>query len=56
MKPDWLLLLAREWIDDVTLCFAISSGENGDTNARIVQPRKPTDDWIVDFLTNRRCR
>ena len=56
MEPDWLLLLAREWIDDVTFCFAITSGENGDTNARIVQPRKPTDDWIVDFLTNRRCR
>jgi general stress protein 26 len=56
MEPERLLLLAHEWIEDVTFCFAISSGANGDTHARIVQPRKPTDDWVVDFLTNRRCR
>jgi general stress protein 26 len=56
MEPDRLLLLARELINDVTFCFAISGADNGDTNARIVQPRKPTDDWAVDFLTNRRCR
>ena len=56
MEPEGLLTLARELINDVTFCFAITCAENGDAHARIVQPRKLTDEWTVDFLTNRRCR
>lgn len=56
MEPDSLLLLARELISELTFCFAITCAENGESHARIVQPRKPTDEWTVDFLTNRRCR
>jgi general stress protein 26 len=43
-------------IDKVTYCFAVTAADNGEVNARIVQPRKLQDDWTVDFTTNRRCR
>jgi general stress protein 26 len=56
MQTDALLLIAREMVDKVTFCFAMTAGENGEPNARIVQPRKLQEDWTVDFTTNRRCR
>jgi general stress protein 26 len=56
MEIEQLLVLARKIVNDVTFCTAATQGENGDTNARIVQPRPPNDDWTVDFITNRRCR
>jgi len=56
MEPGDLLRLARELIDALTFCFAITCAEDGEAHARTVQPRKPTEDWTVDFLTNRRCR
>lgn len=56
MDADRLLGLARQLVSEVTFCVAATQGEDGDTSARIVQPRAPRDDWTVDFLTNRRCR
>jgi len=56
MDTGHLLTIARKLIDDLTFCFAITAGESGDSNARIVQPRKLQDDWSIDVLTNRRCR
>lgn len=56
MNPQQLLALARKLVGDVTFCTAATQGENGETNARIVQPRQPGEDWTVDFITNRRCR
>lgn len=51
-----LLALARELINEVAFCFAITHGPEGESHARIVQPRPATPEWTVDFLTNRRCR
>ena len=56
MHTNKLLLIARETINKVSYCFAITAADNGESNTRIVQPRRLQDDWTVDFLTNRRCR
>ena len=56
MDTDSLLKLARQLVSEVTFCVAVTQGEDGDTSARVVQPRAPSEDWTVDFLTNRRCR
>jgi general stress protein 26 len=56
MEMARLLTLARKLIDELTFCVAATQGENGETNARIVQPLPLADDWTVNFLTNRRCR
>jgi len=56
MDTERLLGLARRLIDEVTFCVAATRGEDGDTNARVVQPRPLGEDWTVDFITNRRCR
>jgi general stress protein 26 len=56
MQTDLLLTIARETINEVTYCFAVTAAENGEANARIIQPRKLQDDWTVDFTTSRRCR
>jgi general stress protein 26 len=56
METDRLLALARKLIDDLTFCVAVTQGEGGDANARVVQPRPLGEDWSVDVLTNRRCR
>jgi general stress protein 26 len=56
MKAHDLLLIARETIDKVRFCFAITTTELGDANARLVEPGKLSEDWTVRFLTNRRCR
>lgn len=56
MEIEQLLALARKLVAEMTFCTAATQGENGDTNARIVQPRQPGEDWTVDFITNRRCR
>ena len=56
MQTDKLLLIARETIDQVKYCFAITAADNGEPNARIIQPRKLQDDWTVDFTSSRRCR
>jgi general stress protein 26 len=56
MNTEHLLALVRKLVREVTFCTAATQGENGDTHARIVQPRPPGEDWTVDFITNRRCR
>ena len=56
MAIERLLELARKLIDDLTFCVAVTQGEDGDLNARIVQPLRMRDDWTVDVLTNLRCR
>ena len=56
MEPERLLALARKLITDLTFCVAVTQGEGGDANARVVQPRPLGADWSVDVLTNRRCR
>ena len=56
MQTDKILLIARETINKVSYCFAITTADNGEANARIVQPRTLQDDWTVDFMTSRRCR
>lgn len=56
MDSEPLLSLARSLISDLTFCVAVTQGDGGDANARIVQPRPLGIDWTVDVLTNRRCR
>ena len=56
MDTERLLVLARRLIGELTFCVAVTPGEDGETNARVVQPRPPGEDWTVDVLTNRRCR
>jgi general stress protein 26 len=56
MDTERLLALARRLIDEVTFCVAITQGEDGETNARVVQPLPIQEDWTVNTLTNRRCR
>jgi len=56
METDRLLTLARKLIGELTFCVAATQGEEGETNARIVQPLPIDDDWTVNLLTNRRCR
>jgi general stress protein 26 len=51
-----LLAIARETIDKVAFCFAITVGENGAASARVVQTGKLRDDWSVGFMTERYCR
>lgn len=55
MQTDKLLNIARETIERVPLCFAITV-DNAVAHARIVQPSKLAGDWSVRFLTSRRCR
>jgi general stress protein 26 len=56
MRTDELLLIARETIDKVPFCFAITVADQHVPNARVVLPGKLGDDWQVRFLTHRRCR
>jgi general stress protein 26 len=51
-----LLRLARETIDAVPTCFAITIDREGDASARAVNPSKLTDAWTVRFMTDRRTR
>ena len=51
-----LLAIARETIDKVPFCFAITVGENGAASARVVQTGTLRDDWSVGFMTERYCR
>jgi hypothetical protein len=51
-----LLRLARETIDAVPTCFAITIDREGDASARAVNPSKLTDAWTVRFMTDCRTR
>ena len=56
METERLLKLARKLIDELTFCAAITQGDDGESNVRVVQPLPIEDDWTVNVLTNRRCR
>jgi len=56
LDSDELLLVARETIDKVRFCFAVTTSDNGETNARVVEPGKLEKDWRVRFITNRKSR
>jgi len=56
MKGHELLQLARDTIDAVPSCLAITVDRQGDANARVVNPSKLTDQWTVRFMTDRRTR
>ena len=56
MDTSAFLAIARETIAKVPFCFAITTAENGEANARVIQPGKLHDDWSVGFTTSRRCR
>jgi general stress protein 26 len=55
MQTDELLLIAREIIDKVPLCFAITV-DSGVAHARVIEPSKLAEDWSVRFITSRQCR
>ena len=56
MRTAELLLIARETIDKVPFCFAITVADHDVANARVVLPGKLGNDWQVQFITDRRCR
>jgi general stress protein 26 len=56
MSTEDLLFIARETVAQVTWCFAITAGEDGEINARLVQIGRLADDWSTRFLTDRRSR
>jgi general stress protein 26 len=51
-----LLRLARETVNAVPTCLAITIDGNGDANARAINTSKLTDEWTVRFITDRRTR
>lgn len=56
MDTSSLLAIAREIVDKVTFCFAVTVGTNQETSVRIIEPGKPRDDWSVGFMTTRNSR
>ena len=54
METGALLAIARETIDKVPFCFAITVAKNGEANARVVQTGKLRDGWSVGLMTERR--
>ncbi len=56
MDIDLLLRLARETIDAVPSCLAITIDEHGDANARVIITSRLTDAWTLRFMTDRRTR
>lgn len=56
LHSDDLLRIAREMVDKVRFCFAVTTSEDGRANARVVEPGKLGKDWRVRFITNRESR
>jgi general stress protein 26 len=56
MHLENLLRLARETVDAVPTCLAITIDSNGDANARAINTSKLTDEWTLRFMTDRRTR
>ena len=56
MSADNLLCLARETVNAVPTCLAVTIDGNGDANARAINTSKLTDEWTVRFMTDRRTR
>ncbi len=53
---DLMLRAARATIGQVQYCFAITVGQDGAANARIIEPFPLEDDWSVTFVTSRSSR
>src|SRR5262249_30584942 len=51
-----LLRIARATTNAVPTCLAITVDHNGDPNARAINASKPTEDWTLRFMTDRRTR
>jgi len=56
MDVNELLQIARDTIDSVPYCFAITVTQDGEANARLVMPRNLEADWSVDFATTKATR
>jgi general stress protein 26 len=56
MRTEALLQIAREIIAKVPACMATTVGQDGDANARVVNPKPLSDTWTVRFATDRRSR
>jgi hypothetical protein len=54
MDTSALLAIARETISKVPFCFAITTAENGEANARVIQVGKLRDDWSVGLWSSGR--
>lgn len=56
MDTDELLAIARQVIEKVPTCMAITVNGNGEANARVVQPSELSDAWTLWFCTHRGSR
>ena len=56
MDTNLLLQIAREIINKVPTCFAITEDQDGRANARVVQTSQLSEDWTARFMTDRRSR
>ena len=56
MHVETLLKIAREIVDNVPACMAITVDGSGGANARVVNPKPVSDTWTVRLLTDRRSR
>lgn len=56
MAADRLLQIARQIVTGTPNCMAITVGQNGEANARVVQTSLLSDDWTLRFMTDRRSR
>jgi len=56
MSAENLLRLARETVNALSTCLAITMDRRGDANARVINPSTLTDEWTVRFMTDRRTR
>jgi general stress protein 26 len=56
MDTNLLLQIAREIINNVPTCFAITVDQDGHANARVVQASQLSEDWTARFMTDRRSR
>lgn len=49
---DTLLRTARDIVAQVPYCMAVTPGDDGGANARVVGPFPPDGDWSVAFVTS----
>ncbi|NJO94153.1 MAG: pyridoxamine 5'-phosphate oxidase family protein [Hydrococcus sp. RM1_1_31] len=57
INPEYLLKVARDTINAVQYCFLITISESGkQANARLVQHRKPEEDWTLWICTSSKSR
>jgi len=56
LSANELLRLVRETVNAVPTCLAITIDQNGDANARAINASRPSDEWTLRFMTDRRTR